>query len=138
VRHLRACAAGTSRGLNLILQRFRKAQFVAIGVEQMKVSLAPFGITRHVVGREGYRADRHDGQCRAAGRRWLCLFVFHPDFPIRVEYDMLLSLRRSGRGDQPNDYDNVQRCAIFKLSSDSMDILTITKKRKWPTSKLLP
>jgi hypothetical protein len=30
VRRLRACAAGTSRGLNLILQRFRKAQFVAI------------------------------------------------------------------------------------------------------------
>jgi hypothetical protein len=39
-----ACAAGTSPGLNLILKRFRKAQLVAVGVEQMKVSLAPFGL----------------------------------------------------------------------------------------------
>src|SRR5207237_3667305 len=46
LRRLRACAAGTSRGLNLFLKRFRKAQLVAVGVEQMKVSLAPFGITR--------------------------------------------------------------------------------------------
>jgi hypothetical protein len=49
-------------------------------------------------------------------------------FPIRVEYDMPFSLRRSGRGDRLNDYDNARRRVIPKLSSDSMDILTITKE----------
>jgi hypothetical protein len=36
--------------MNLILYLFRKAQFVAIGVKQMKVSLAPFGIMRSCFG----------------------------------------------------------------------------------------